>query len=48
MSVNEFGANILVERERIKEVYYAGQSFNDNSNFYDIGVLNKNSAKNWT
>ena len=45
VSINEYGANILMENERVKKVYYVGKSYN---NYYDIGVLNKDFAANWT
>ena len=47
VSVNRVGANVLVETQGIKRVYYVGKSSNVN-NYYDIGVLNKDVAANWT
>ena len=40
LSVNEFGANILIESLGIKQVYYVGKSYPDLNlaNYYDIGV----------
>ena len=48
ISINELGANVLVENSGIKRVYYVGKSYYDASNYYDIGVLNKAVAANWT
>ena len=48
VSVNEFGANILIETNEVKKVYYVGKSFSSSYNYYDIGVLNKVTGANWT
>ena len=39
VSVNSYGANILVETQGVKKVYYIGKSYSDPNNYYDIGVL---------
>ena len=44
VSVNYEGANILIETLGVKKVYYAGKSHPDATNYYDIGVLNKDVA----
>lgn len=38
VSVNSFGANILVETNKVKKVYYIGYSNPFDGNYYDIGV----------
>lgn len=48
VSVSTHGANVLIDDMGIKKVYFAGKSNSDMENYYDIGVLNKISAENWT
>ena len=48
VSVNQDGANILMETQGAKKVFYVGKSYYDPNNYYDIGIFNKDVAANWT
>ena len=45
VSVSLLGANVLVETQGVKKVFYVGKS---HFSYHDIGVLNKEIAANWT
>ena len=48
VSVNEFGANILMEILNVKSLFFIGKSYSDADDYYDIGVYNPDFAQNWT
>ena len=39
ISVSDYGANILIENLGVNSVYFAGMSYPNTNNYYDIGVL---------